>query len=92
MVKTILHQCNSNIPVATVHARRGKTARAEPVAALYAQGRVQHMGASFAALEDELCMLGTESLRKSPDRADALVWAVTDLLLRREQKPTIRGI
>jgi phage terminase large subunit-like protein len=67
-------------PVRRVHASTGKAARAEPVAALYEQGRVAH-AAGLEALEAELMGLGGEDAGAgSPDRADALVWAVTDLL------------
>mgnify|MGYP007096789770 CR=1 FL=1 len=62
-----------------VRAARGKILRAEPIAALYEQGRIHHCG-TFAALEDQLCMYTHES-RDSPDRLDALVWALTDLMI-----------
>ncbi len=92
MVKTILQAIGSEVPVNTVYASKSKVARAEPVAALYEQGKVYHVG-SFPALEDELCSLGAyERQRKSPDRADALVWAVTDLLLKPRQLPQVRRI
>jgi phage terminase large subunit-like protein len=72
-----------------VHARYSKRARAEPVAALYEQGRVIHCGA-FPALEEELMALGCGA-RESPDRADALVWALTDLMLGRAgREPRVR--
>ena len=66
---------------ATVRATRGKWLRAEPVAALYEQGRVAHVGA-FPALEDEMCDFGPDGLSggQSPDRLDALVWALTELV------------
>ena len=92
LVKTVINMIEPAVMVRNVFARHGKRLRAEPVAALYGQGRVHHIGEGFAALEDELCLMGTDNLRKSPDRADALVWAVTDLLLRKNQSPTIRGI
>ena len=68
------------MPVTPVRAHRGKWLRAEPVAALYEQGRVRHAGV-FAALEDEMCDFGLDGLSsgRSPDRLDALVWAVTAL-------------
>jgi predicted phage terminase large subunit-like protein len=75
-----------NIPYTAVYASRGKVVRAEPVAALYEQqpGRVYHVGA-FPTLEDQMCAFTTDLDRKaaglSPDRADALVWALTDLLV-----------
>ena len=84
MVSTILRSVASNLPIKSVRASVGKTARAEPVASLYTAGRVSHAGA-FPALEDELCglMLGGSYAgpSRSPDRADALVWALTELML-----------
>jgi len=68
------------VPIRRVHASAGKVARAEPVAALYEQGRVAH-APGLEALEEELMGLGAEDAGgASPDRADALVWAVTDLM------------
>ena len=75
-----------NVPFAAVRASRGKVSRAEPVAALYEQGRVHHLGV-FPQLEDQMCSFlpaGDGDLRStgySPDRVDALVWALTDLLI-----------
>ncbi len=81
MVKAVLTTAGVDRPVRLVHARFGKRARAEPVAALYEQGRVMHAGA-FARLEEELMGMGVEGAAVgSLDRADALVWAVTDLLI-----------
>ena len=77
MVEQVLREVDPDLPFRPVHATRGKQARAEPVAALYEQGRVSHVGA-FAALEDEMCSAIGEG-QKSPDRLDALVWAVSDL-------------
>ncbi len=91
MVKTILHQCDPNVPVRTVHASRGKTARAEPVAALYEQGRVFHMG-RFDALEDEMVLMGSAAMKHSPDRVDALVWAVHELILKNRPIPRVRQV
>lgn len=80
LVKTILHTINPYVPVKTVFAKKSKTGRAEPVALLYEQGRVLHAG-RFDALEAELRLMGTAAAgAKSPDRADALVWAVTHLM------------
>ncbi|WP_404406643.1 DNA-packaging protein [Pelagibacterium halotolerans] len=83
LVKAVLAQVDPLVPVVAVRANRGKWVRAEPVAALYAQGRVVHCGA-FDALEDEMCAFGPDGLAEghSPDRVDALVWAVGELLLR----------
>ncbi len=89
MVRTVLVQAGCETPVKLVHASRGKRARAEPVAALYEQGRVVHCVA-LQALEEELMALGADEARRSPDRADALVWAITDLLLNRPAGPRIR--
>jgi phage terminase large subunit-like protein len=80
MVKAVLRALDGSLPVKSVHATRGKFLRAEPVAALYAQGRVKHLRA-MPELEDELCDFGVDGLSSgsSPDRLDALVWAVTEL-------------
>ena len=84
LVNEVLRAADEAMPVRLVHASRGKSARAEPVAALYERGRVFHAGV-FAKLEDELCGLlaggGYEGPGRSPDRADALVWALGELLL-----------
>ena len=79
-----------------VRAARGKVARAEPVAALYGEGRVFHAGV-FPALEDQLCGLLSDGRYAgpgaSPDRADACVWALTALLLAgRTGQPNIRNL
>lgn len=94
MVSTILKSHNPDVLVKTVYARRGKSARAEPVSMLYAQRRVFHIQA-FPALDDELASMGTETMlrgRKSPDRGDALVWAVTHFLLGTRNTPRIRTV
>ena len=92
MVEAVLRAANTVLPVRLVHATRGKVARAEPVAALYEAGRVRHAGL-FARLEDELCGLlpgGTyQGPGRSPDRADACVWALTELMLGRAGEPRI---
>lgn len=84
MVESVLRAVRSTLPLKTVRAARGKAARAEPVAALYTRGRVRHAD-GFPLLEDEMCGLmaggGYEGPGQSPDRADALVWALTELLL-----------
>ncbi|MGV8929243.1 MAG: DNA-packaging protein [Brevundimonas sp.] len=90
MVRTVLALGGCEVPIKLVHASRGKAARAEPVAALYEQGRVVHCGA-FPALEEELMALGSaEGGGHSPDRADALVWAVTHLLPVPKPGPRVR--
>jgi phage terminase large subunit-like protein len=95
MVSSVLRAVDAALPVRGVHATRGKAARAEPVAALYEQGRVRHVGA-FPALEDELCGLvaggGYEGPGRSPDRADACVWALSELMLGRRGGVGVRGV
>ncbi|MEZ0497147.1 DNA-packaging protein [Sphingomonas sp. IW22] len=95
MVASVLHAVDAALPVRSVHATRGKAARAEPVAALYEQGRVAHVGA-YPALEDELCGLiaggGYEGPGRSPDRADACVWALSELMLARRGRVGVRGV
>ena len=91
MVRTVLAQAEPPCPIKLVRASLGKRARAEPVAALYEQGRVIHCGA-FPALEEELMSLGGDDLGHSPDRADALVWAVTELLLGGRGAPRLRAL
>ena len=85
MVVAVLRQSDPNLPVRAVTATRGKFLRAEPVAAAYERGIVFHLG-GFGALEDQLCALTPDFDARaagfSPDRADALVWAVADLLAR----------
>jgi len=77
MVLLVLKQVDANVPVKKVTASRGKHVRAEPVSALYEQGRVHHVGA-FPKLEDQL-VIWTPDSNDSPDRLDALVWALTEL-------------
>lgn len=88
MVEATLRMIEPNVPFTAVRASRGKITRAEPIAALYEQGRVHHLGA-FPKLEDQMCAfvadtrgsLKISSTSSSPDRVDALVWALTDLLV-----------
>jgi len=93
MVEAVLHEVDPGVPVTKVRATRGKWLRAEPVAALYAQGRVRHTGV-FQALEDEMCDFGPDGLSsgRSPDRLDALVWAIAALMLGDEGEPRVRGM
>ncbi len=90
MVEQVLREVDDEISFRAVHASRGKKARAEPVAALYEQGKVSHVG-TFAELEDEMCNVIGEG-GKSPDRLDALVWAIADLLLKRRVEPRVRVV
>ena len=95
MVESVLRAAEAALPVRLVHASRGKAARAEPVAALYEAGRAFHAGA-FPALEDEMAGLiaggGYEGPGRSPDRADAMVWALTELMLGRRGEPGLRRL
>ena len=79
MVEHTVRTIDKNASYRGVRAARGKITRAEPIAALYEQGRVHHCG-MFAPLEDQLCTF-TPDTRDSPDRLDAAVWALTDLML-----------
>jgi phage terminase large subunit-like protein len=78
MVRAVLQAAAPDLRVRLVHASRGKRARAEPVAALYAAGRIAHAG-RFTALEDQMCAFGAPDFTGSPDRVDALVWAIAAL-------------
>ncbi|WP_246515804.1 DNA-packaging protein [Microvirga aerilata] len=91
MATGVIRQVDPSVPVASVRATRGKYLRAEPVSVLYAQGRVRHVGA-LPDLEDELCDFGPGGLTsgRSPDRMDALVWALTELMLRDRREPRVR--
>jgi phage terminase large subunit-like protein len=93
MVRAVIEQADPAVPVTPVRATRGKWLRAEPVAMLYAQGRVKHAG-SFAALEDEMCDFGGGGLSngRSPDRVDALVWAVSSLTQGETRRPRVREL
>lgn len=82
MVSTIMRQVMPQASLRLVRATRGKWLRAEPIAALYERGQVAHVGA-FARLEDQMCDF-VPGAAKSPDRLDALVWALTDLMLGKE--------
>ncbi len=96
MVETIIRSIDPLVPVTNVRASRGKVARAEPVAALYAQGRVTHLR-GLGELEDEMAQMTVQGYdgKGSPDRVDALVWALTELMLTPAQKwaaPQVRGL
>ncbi|SFR04789.1 DNA-packaging protein [Poseidonocella sedimentorum] len=82
LVETVLRQVDPLLPFTKVHASRGKAARAEPVAALYEQGRVHHLK-DLGDLEDQMCKMTAQGYtgRGSPDRVDAMVWALTELMI-----------
>lgn len=91
LVRSVMAQVDASIPIRAVHATRGKRTRAEPVAMLYEQGRVKHVGA-FPELDDEMTSYGAEGFKgRSPDRLDAVVWAVTEVMLRTEREVKVRG-
>jgi phage terminase large subunit-like protein len=91
MVRAVIGAADRSVPVITVRATRGKYVRAEPVAQLYEQERVKHVGA-FPGLEDEMCDFGLDGLSsgRSPDRLDALVWAITALSFGAGGEPRMR--
>ena len=78
MVELVIRQVDPDVPVILVTASRDKHTRAEPVAAQYEQGRIHHVG-SFNALEDEMCPWVPGD--PSPNRMDALVWALSEIML-----------
>ncbi|MGE0522447.1 MAG: DNA-packaging protein [Variibacter sp.] len=93
MVRSVIGAIDASVPVTSVRAHRGKWLRAEPVASLYEQGRVKHAGV-FPALEDEMCDFGLDGLSsgRSPDRLDALVWAVAALTFGAQGRPRMRSL
>lgn len=96
MVEEVIRQVDPLVPYKGVHASRGKSARAEPVAALYEQGRVQHMP-GLDTLEDQMCRMTVRGYegQGSPDRVDALVWALHALMIEPIAKwraPRVRSL
>ncbi len=95
MVEAVLRAVDAHLPIRLVRASHGKVTRAEPVASLYAAGRVAHVG-GFPMLEDQMCGLIAGGRYagpgRSPDRADALVWALSELMLGRTSAPGVRVI
>ncbi|MFL6800143.1 MAG: DNA-packaging protein [Sphingomicrobium sp.] len=92
MVEEVMRTVEPGLPIRLVHAARGKGARAEPVAALFEARRCLFAGA-FPELEDELTAITAEGTSgRSPDRADAMVWALTELVLRAPAEPRVRGM
>jgi hypothetical protein len=91
MVKHTLKSVRDDVPVIEVVATRGKHVRAEPIAALYSMGRISHVG-TFPKLEDQMCQMtaGGYEGNGSPDRCDALVWAITQLMpsIIRKEEPS----
>jgi predicted phage terminase large subunit-like protein len=92
LVRDLLRGAGADrVPVTAVRAVASKAARAAPVSVLYEQGRVHHVG-SLPALEDEMCLFGGDMGGKSPDRVDALVWALTALAPGRESRVRVRAV
>ena len=87
LVQAIIRSIDQRVPVRLVRASRGKRTRAEPVAALYEQHKVHHVG-FFTMLEDQLCSW-VPDVSSSPDRLDALVWAFTELLVDGQRAPAV---
>ncbi len=95
MVESVVRQVDPAVSYRAVHASRGKVARAEPVAALYEQGRVSHLP-GLRALEDQMCLMSSAGYEGagSPDRVDALVWALHELIVGRPRavEPVVRSL
>ncbi|MBL4836997.1 MAG: DNA-packaging protein, partial [Kordiimonadaceae bacterium] len=95
LVEAVIRQIDETVSYTAVHASRGKVTRAEPISALYEQSRVSHVG-TFATLEDRMCAFTVgfdrKSMGYSPDRVDALVWALTNLMLAKPNKIQIRTL
>ena len=97
MVETVIRTADRSVPIKLVHASRGKVVRAEPISALYEQGRIHHVGI-FDKLEDQMYGFSVDVVRSasegSPDRVDALVWGLTELfgkITGRRIQPPTRG-
>ncbi|WP_375262533.1 DNA-packaging protein [Palleronia sp.] len=93
LIEAILRQVDRTVSYRGVYASRGKVCRAEPVAALYEQGRVAHRG-QMDELEAQMVQMAVGGFRGagSPDRVDALVWALTELMLGRSSRPGVRRL
>ncbi|MFK7945436.1 MAG: DNA-packaging protein [Paracoccaceae bacterium] len=91
LVEVLMRQVAPNISYHAVYAQKGKRLRAEPVAALYEQGRVHH-AEIMDVLEGQMCEFTGLASGPSPDRLDALVWALTDLILNAPDLPRVRGL
>jgi phage terminase large subunit-like protein len=94
MVREVLRHVEPTVPVKSVHTNRGKYRRAEPIAAVYEQGKAKHVDPPPRALEDQMCDFGPDGLSGggSPDRVDALVWALTELTAPQPVEPRIRRL
>jgi phage terminase large subunit-like protein len=97
LVAEVIRQIDPLVPYKAVHASRGKVARAEPVAALYEQGRVSHVTGKLNALEDQMTRMTARGYEGdgSPDRVDALVWALHELMIEPAavwRRPKVRSL
>uniref|UniRef100_UPI0035B14893 DNA-packaging protein n=1 Tax=Paenirhodobacter enshiensis TaxID=1105367 RepID=UPI0035B14893 len=98
LIESVLRQIDPLVPFRPLRASRGKSARAEPVAALYEQGRVRHLRSGrLGTLEDQMCRMTVQGYQGqgSPDRVDALVWALSELVIGPAQawrRPQVRGL
>lgn len=88
MVRHVLESEDETLPIRLVHASRGKFARAEPVSALYEQGKIKHLP-GLEELEQQMITWEPLGPIGSPDRLDAMVWAITDLMLKGVARPTL---
>jgi phage terminase large subunit-like protein len=91
LVELTIRTVDPHVAYSAVHATRGKIIRAEPISALYEQGRVHHVG-TFPMLEDQMTSFDPATSKKSPDRMDAAVWALTELMLGSQGEPRLRTL
>lgn len=93
MVEAVIRSADRSVPYKEVVASRGKAARAEPISALYEQGRVSHVGAGLADLEDEMVLMTAAGFagEGSPNRTDALVWALSEVMLAHQPHIAMAG-
>lgn len=95
MVESVLRGADRSVPVKLVHASRGKIVRAEPISLLYEQGRIHHVG-RFDLLEDQMCLFSVDNVRNSstgsPDRVDALVWGLSEILEKIQGRRRISSV
>ncbi|MBA7639209.1 hypothetical protein ES703_64216 [subsurface metagenome] len=89
MVESVIRNVDKNVSYKSIYASRGKRVRAEPISALYEQGKIHHIG-TFKDLEDQQCNFTPET-KKSPDRIDALVWCFTELIINRIERRQVRA-
>ncbi len=88
LVENVLRTVDPHVSFRAVHASRGKFVRAEPIASMYEQGFIHHVG-MFPELEDQMCSFVPGETKTSPDRLDAAVWALTELYLEEQKEEQI---